>query len=88
MILYQYSLRGGKGHFTLTVLIGNKRESNEINLYNPKKILHVTLRKSSRIWKTVSWPKTFKTYTNPPSYDLLSSDLSSLLIKSGLEFRL
>jgi hypothetical protein len=39
MILYQYSLGGGKGHFTLTVLIGNKRESTKITLYNPKKIL-------------------------------------------------
>jgi hypothetical protein len=64
MILYQYSLGGGKGHLIHTVLIGNKRESTKIYLYNPKKILHVILRKSSRIWITVSWPKT---YTSPPS---------------------
>ena len=44
MIIYQYSLGGGKGHFTITVLIGNKREATKIKLYNPKKILHVTPR--------------------------------------------
>ncbi len=38
-VLYQYSLSGGKGHFSLNVLIRNKRESTEINLYNIRKIL-------------------------------------------------
>jgi hypothetical protein len=41
MILYKYSLGGGKGHLIHTVLIGNKREPTYINLYNPKNILHV-----------------------------------------------
>jgi hypothetical protein len=37
-----YSLKRGKEHFSLNVLIRNKRESTEINLYNSKKILQNT----------------------------------------------